>query len=104
MIFNEILELYTLLDRPGRVAPLVASLFEKEKQQLKITRVTGDQGKTDFVKIIIPGKNGKTNGGKSPTIGIIGRFGGIGARPERIGFNSNGDGAFAPFFVSLVLT
>jgi len=104
MIFNEILELYSLLDRPGRVAPLVASLFEKEKQQLKITRVTGDQGKTDFVKIIIPGKNGKTNGGKSPTIGIIGRLGGIGARPDRIGFTSDGDGALSALSAALRLT
>ena len=33
------------------------------------------------------------NGGDAPTIGLLGRLGGIGARPERIGFVSDGDGA-----------
>ena len=46
-----------------------------------------------MLKVRIPGKNGKTNGGDAPTIGLLGRLGGIGARPERIGFVSDGDGA-----------
>ncbi|MGO0916215.1 DUF1177 family protein, partial [Clostridioides difficile] len=44
----------------------------------------------------IPGKNGKLKGGDAPTLGILGRLGGIGARPEVIGFVSDGDGAL-PF-------
>ncbi len=32
-------------------------------------------------------------GGDAPTIGLLGRLGGLGARPERIGFVSDGDGA-----------
>ena len=32
------------------------------------------------------GKNGKSSGGNAPTLGIIGRLGGIGARPEMTGF------------------
>src|SRR5699024_9275925 len=31
----------------------------------------------------------------APTLGIIGRLGGVGARPEQIGFVSDGDGALA---------
>ena len=46
-----------------------------------------------MLKVRIPGKNGKMNGGDAPTIGLLGRLGGIGARPERIGFVSDGDGA-----------
>jgi len=43
-------------------------------------------------------KEGKSNAGKSntdhaPTLGIIGRLGGIGARPHKIGFVSDADGA-----------
>lgn len=45
--------------------------------------------------MVIPGKNGKSGGGTAPTLGIIGRLGGLGARPERIGFVSDGDGALA---------
>ena len=43
--------------------------------------------------MLIPGSNGKTKGGNAPTIGLLGRLGGLGARPERIGFVSDGDGA-----------
>lgn len=44
---------------------------------------------------MIPGEKGKRNGGEAPTIGILGRLGGLGARPERVGFVSDGDGALA---------
>ena len=48
-----------------------------------------------MLKVRIPGTKGKTNGGTAPTIGLLGRLGGLGARPERIGFVSDGDGALA---------
>ena len=48
---------------------------------------------TDFIKVVIPGKNGKTAGGSAPTLGIVGRLGAIGARPEVTGYVSDGDGA-----------
>lgn len=57
--------------------------------------VKGDQGSTDFIKIIIKGTKGKINGGDAPSLGIVGRLGGLGARPNRIGFVSDGDGAAA---------
>ena len=46
-----------------------------------------------MLKIRIPGLHGKTSGGDAPTIGLLGRIGGLGARPERIGYVSDGDGA-----------
>lgn len=46
-----------------------------------------------MLKIRIPGLHGKTSGGDAPTIGLLGRLGGLGARPERIGYVSDGDGA-----------
>jgi hypothetical protein len=51
----------------------------------------------------IPGATGKKSGGRSPTLGVIGRLGGIGARPERIGLVSDGDGAVAALSVALKL-
>ena len=57
------------------------------------TRIDGEKGHTDFVKVLIRGRNGKSSGGNSPTLGIIGRLGGIGARPEMVGLVSDGDGA-----------
>lgn len=54
-----------------------------------------DKGQTDFIKILIKGEQGKKKGGDFPSIGIIGRLGGIGARPSRKGLVSDGDGAIA---------
>src|SRR5699024_4850274 len=61
--------------------------------ECQIKTISENGGNTDFVNIKIPGKNGKIKGGSSPTLGIIGRLGGIGARPEQQGFVSDGDGA-----------
>ena len=41
----------------------------------------------------IQGRGGKTDGGTAPTIGRRGRLGGVGARPDQLGFVSDGDGA-----------
>ena len=66
-------------------------------------RVTGAKGATDFVRITIPGSAGKSQGGTAPTLGIIGRLGGIGARPTRIGVVSDADGAIAAISSALKL-
>lgn len=65
--------------------------------------VSGVLGSTDFVKIVVPGKNGKSAGGRAPTFGIIGRLGGVGARPSRIGLVSDADGAIAAVASALKL-
>ncbi|WP_213997307.1 DUF1177 domain-containing protein, partial [Tepidanaerobacter syntrophicus] len=72
-------------------------------EDISIKEIKGKTGKTDFIKIVIPGKNGKIKGGDCPTLGIIGRLGGIGARPERIGYVSDGDGACAALSCALKL-
>ncbi|MEJ8544302.1 DUF1177 domain-containing protein [Brevibacillus borstelensis] len=68
-----------------------------------VETVSGQKGSTDFVKIVIPGKEGKSRGGTAPTFGIIGRLGGIGARPSRIGLVSDADGAVAAVASALKL-
>jgi hypothetical protein len=65
--------------------------------------VKTEKGSTDFVKTKIIGKNGKTKGGDYPTLGIIGRLGGLGARPNAVGFVSDGDGALAALAVTAKL-
>ena len=63
---------------------------------LSFREIKEDKGFTHFIKIRIPGETGKMRGnGPSPTIGIIGRLGGIGARPHETGFVSDADGAIA---------
>lgn len=72
-------------------------------REISVTRVRGERGFTDFVKAVIPGISGRRNGGNAPTLGVIGRLGGIGARPEMIGLVSDGDGACAAVAVAMKL-
>ncbi|KWX74903.1 hypothetical protein AMQ84_18740 [Paenibacillus riograndensis] len=71
--------------------------------QVEVRKVEGDKGSTEFVKITIPGSEGKGAGGNAPTFGIVGRLGGIGARPGRIGIVSDADGAVAAVASALKL-
>jgi len=56
-------------------------------RDVEVKTVTGPGGKTDFVKVWIPGSQGKRSGGCAPTLGIVGRLGGMGARPERLAWS-----------------
>lgn len=58
---------------------------------------------SDFVKIVIPGTQGRQAGGKARTLGVIGRNGAAGARPHRIGMVSDADGPVAAIAVALKL-
>ncbi len=71
--------------------------------EVHITEISGPKGKTDFVKVVIPGSEGKRGGGTAPTLGIVGRLGGIGARPTRIGLVSDADGAIAAIAAAVKL-
>lgn len=82
----------------------IRSLFQSYPEaEVNVETVRGQKGSTDFVKIVIPGINGKRAGGTAPTFGIIGRLGGIGARPSRIGLVSDADGAIAAVASALKL-
>jgi hypothetical protein len=105
MSLKQTLEIYELLDDPKIDGYRVQELF-KERSAVNVTikTVSGEKGTTDFIRILVPGQNGKSSGGVAPTLGIIGRLGGIGARPERIGLVSDGDGAIAALSIALKLT
>lgn len=104
MILKQVLEIYELLDSSKASGEEVKELFQNHQWDLvTVNTIQGKEGSTDFVKIIIPGKNGKIKGGHVPTIGIIGRLGGIGARPSVVGYVSDGDGATAALSAALKL-
>ncbi|RYM04978.1 DUF1177 domain-containing protein [Sporolactobacillus sp. THM7-7] len=104
MVFKQTLTVLDVLDDLRASGDKVKALFRAFPDvSFSVTKVTGEKGSTDFVKIVIPGKSGKTNNGSSPTLGIIGRLGGVGARPNRIGFVSDGDGAAAAIAAALKL-
>lgn len=93
---KHLIEIIDLLERPDVSGKDVKEFFKVRKfKDLKINveYIKGNKGETDFVKIVIPGSKGKTAGGKAPTLGIIGRLGGISARPHLVGLVSDADGA-----------
>ncbi|MED1744457.1 DUF1177 domain-containing protein [Brevibacillus borstelensis] len=95
-MLKQVLEIVDLLDDATVNGKKVEAYLQgKGAAAIHVETVSSPKGSTDFIQIKIPGKTGRTNGGQSPTLGIIGRLGGIGARPEQIGFVSDGDGAAA---------
>lgn len=104
MSFNATLEALDLLDDSRVSGPQAVNLIKcLGISKVHTVRVEGKAGHTDFVKVTVPGKTGRLAGGDSPTLGVIGRLGGIGARPERIGIVSDGDGAVAAMAIAIKL-
>ena len=90
---TQTLEAYDLVDRAQVSGHTVANLLGERGLQGEVLTVEGQEGSTDFVQAFVPGATGKRAGGQAPTLGIIGRLGGIGARPAAIGLVSDADGA-----------
>lgn len=71
--------------------------------EVEVATIGGPRGSTDFVRALVPGAQGRRAGGAAPTLGIVGRLGGVGARPEQIGLVSDGDGAVTAIAAALKL-
>jgi len=87
-MLREIAEMIDLLDDPTVDGAAVRRwLREAGAEDVVVERVEEERGATDFVRVSLPGAN------TGPTLGIVGRLGGIGARPDRLGLVSDADGA-----------
>ena len=106
MLIKQVIQVYDLLDRADasgkKVKESMESLGAKDIILEKL-HDEDDTKTTDYIRITIPGKNGKVMKGNSPTLGVLGRLGGIGARPEVVGYVSDGDGALAALAVAAKL-
>lgn len=103
-MLKQVLEVFELFDSKYINGQKIADFLKgRGLEKIEAQRISENAGSTDFIKIIIPGTNGKLKGGKAPTLGIIGRLGGVGARPERIGIVSDADGAVAAISCALKL-
>jgi hypothetical protein len=83
-VLKHILEVIDLLDDPRVNGETVRKFFTSKgfsDLQIEVETIYGDKGSTDFVAIKIPGKSSKRSESSFPTLGVIGRLGGIGARP-----------------------
>jgi hypothetical protein len=104
MALKQAIEIADLLDSPTVTGRQVGELLTARGSTDWVTKtVESQKGSTDFFRITFAGREGKRAGGKAPTLGIIGRLGGIGARPAAIGLVSDADGAVAALGCALKL-
>ncbi|MBR0442549.1 MAG: DUF1177 domain-containing protein [Firmicutes bacterium] len=105
MLIKQVIELFDVLDSSTASGEAVEKYLKSVNPDanVEVFPIIGPKGSTDMVKVRIPGSHGKSKGGDAPTTGILGRLGGLGARPEMIGFVSDGDGALAALTVAAKL-
>jgi len=103
-MLKQVIEVMDLLDSAQITGSQVSEYLKKRGiREVSVKKIKGERGSTDFIKIKVPGTRGKTAGGGAPTLGVVGRLGGIGARPEQIGLVSDADGAVTALSVALKL-
>lgn len=96
MALKQVIEIYELLDKAEISDKEINEYFRAKglkESDIILKEVEGEKGITLFVKIMIRGNQGLSVSGSAPTLGIIGRLGGIGARPHKTGLVSDADGA-----------
>jgi len=103
-MLKQVIEIFDLIDDADVNCSKVAEFFTSRNAKMVVTKtVKCKQGTTGFIKITVPGQNGKVSGGKAPTLGIIGRLGGVGVRPNKVGVVSDADGAIVTLSCALKL-
>ena len=104
-MLQQVIAIHELLD-DARINGLAVVQFLESKgvEKIRLQTITGEKGTTDFLRIVISGSDGKIASGSAPTLGVIGRLGGIGARPEKIGLVSDADGAIVALSTALKLS
>jgi hypothetical protein len=103
MALKQAMEAYDLLDSAKVSGDDVVTLLAQRGLRATATQIRGEKGVTDSLRVVMPGTEGKHAGGEAPTLGIIGRLGGIGARPGAIGLVSDADGAITAIACALKL-
>ncbi len=103
-MLKQVIEVMELLDSTQVSGDGVREFLQgRGLKDIEVKTLTGEKGSTDFIKIMVQGTNGKIKEGSAKTLGVIGRLGGIGARPEQIGLVSDADGAVVVLSLALKL-
>ncbi len=104
MPLSSVLRVLDLLDTATVTGDQVADVLRAAGvKHVEVRRLAGPRGRTDVLRVTMPGTRGRLAGGDAPTLGIVGRLGGLGARPARIGLVSDGDGAVTAVACALEL-
>jgi len=91
-MLKRILEVVDLVDTASASAAKVADWLRDLGAEVDIVTLEGP-GRTDFLRVAVRGSEGARAGGSVPTLGVIGRLGGVGSRPQKLGLVSDADGA-----------
>lgn len=76
MIVKQLIEVFDILDSADASGLKVKEYLEsKGATNVEVVKREKDGKSTDFVKVVIPGSNGRLKGGNAPSLGIIGRLG-----------------------------
>ena len=87
-MYDSVQQALDLLDDPDADGSAVEQAFSEYHIDIDVTTIETEKGSTDFINFEIPGSDQN-----APTLGIVGRLGGGGARPEKTGIVSDADGA-----------
>ena len=87
-MYDSVQQALDLLDDPDADGSAVEQAFSEYHIDIDVTTIETEKGSTDFINFEIPGSDQN-----APTLGIVGRLGGVGARPEKTGIVSDADGA-----------
>jgi hypothetical protein len=99
MAMKQVLEAFELLSGANVDGRQVADLLRSRGvADVAVEHVQGETAATDFVSCRIPGADPSR-----PALGIVGRLGGVGARPQIVGLVSDADGAIAALAAALKL-
>jgi len=104
MALKQVIEIVDLLDSAKVNGHKVGELFTSRGWQgWEVETIESDRGSTDFMTVTLPGTEGRQAGGNAPTLGIVGRLGAVGGRPEIVGMVSDADGAIVALSSALKL-
>lgn len=111
MSMREVLEVCDEMDSPRLSGERIADLLRTagaEGCDISVTSIPYEapedpQYNCDFIKVVIPGTDGKISGGAAPTLGLIGRLGAQQAQPDRLGYVSDADGSIVAIASALRL-
>ncbi len=88
-----VLDVLRLLNRPEVTEKDIRGLLDKGGVTLEFEKIRGEKGSTLFIRMIAEGKGDRT-------IGVVGRLGGVSARPELKGIVSDADGAIVALSIA----
>lgn len=91
-MLSELLRIKDLLESAGSDGEAVREYFRPFDIDVTVVPLGTKDARVDLLRLTIPGSDGRSNGGSAPTLGIIGRLGGLAAR-GKFGLVSDADGA-----------